>query len=155
MSHTIDLLKPAARTATDVASLIDAARVLTFRACARARERAVDPNTWSLAQVASLYDTAARLSLQARLLVVETQRLLAMAPAATVDETVLQLAAAKELDSLHALLVAAMNDASRALDTLESLQELGAERIQATSLQTPAALDVADVVQRLIERIKR
>lgn len=155
MNHTIDLLKPAARCATDVASLIDAARVLTFRACARARERAADPNAWTLAQVASLYDTAARISLQARLLVVETQRLLALAPAATADDTVLQLATARELDSLHALLVAAMHDASRALDTLESLQELGTDRIHATSLQTSAALDVADAVQRLIERIKR
>jgi hypothetical protein len=155
MNHTIDLLKPAARSATDVASLIDAARVLTFRACARARERAADPNAWSLAQVVSLYDTAARLSLQARMLVAETQRLLSMAPAATADDSMLQLSTAKELDSLHALLVAAMHDASRALDTLESLQELGSERMHAAPLQTPASLDVADVVQRLIERIKR
>src|SRR5687767_9581786 len=119
MTHTIDLLKPAARTATDVASLIDAARVLTFRACARARERVANPNAWSLGQVASLYDTAAQLSLQARLLVAEAQRLLAMAPAATADDTMLRLTTAKELGSLHALLVAAMHDASRALDTLE------------------------------------
>jgi hypothetical protein len=155
MNHTIDLLKPAARTATDVASLIDAARVLTFRACARARERAADPSAWSLGQVASLYETAAGLSLQARLLVAETQRLLALAPAATADDAMLQLTTARELDSLHALLVAAMHDASRALDTLESLQELGADRVQATSMTTPAGLDVAEVVQRLIERIKR
>jgi hypothetical protein len=153
MKQTIDLLKPAARSASDVAALIDAARVLTFQAHARSRQRAADPRACSVAQLESLYETASQLSLHARQLVAQTKHLLALAPAGAAPT--MGYDAAEELDALHALLVASMDDAVRALDTLEALQELGAEQIRADPLSAGATVELTEYVQQLIERLKR
>jgi hypothetical protein len=154
MKHTIDVLMPAARSASDVAALIDAARVLTFLARSRARERMTDPRACSIAQLEMLYRTASHVALQARQLVADTRRLLGLVPVgADTAESVLGIA--HELDALHALLVASMEDAGRALDTLEALQELGIEQVQGGPLSNDSTVELVDYVQRLIERLKR
>ena len=58
MPYPIDLLQAAAVQARDVATLIDAARVMTFAAQAKCRERSVQPDACSAAHVASLFSTA-------------------------------------------------------------------------------------------------
>lgn len=145
MSATLDLLRPAASRATDVAALLDAARVLTFLARSRARQRASDPQSCSGAELEALYDTAARLSGHARALVAETERLLALAQATPVAG-----GADAQVDALRALMTGAMANAARALATLESIQALGCEELGRAA--PPAnAVSAADAPDAAVE----
>jgi len=156
MSYPIDMLQSAAQHARQVATLIDAARVLTFTAQAKSRERLVQPDACSVAQIDSLLATAGATTLHARQMAADTRRLLgpldaeAMAQPLPDDPDALTL----ELDSMRLVLAHSIEDALRALDLLETVQELGERSLH--SLDGDEALSEEDerTLAQLFERLR-
>ena len=159
MSYPIDLLQAAAGHARDVATLIDAARVLTFTAQAKSRQRAVQPDACSVAQVSALFHTAGSAALHARQMAAETQLMLgplaeasqaALREPASEDEALL-----RELEDMRVVLSHSIKEALRALDMLETVQELGQRSLEgAAPCDTYAMEQSARYVEELFERLR-
>jgi tetratricopeptide (TPR) repeat protein len=143
----------AASPAQAVAALIDAARVLTFLAKARAHELQLEPRGDGADEIGSIYRTASNLALHGRRLVAEADTLLATVR----GEDLSQPAGDDEddLEVLRCLLAATMDDALTAIGMLESIQELGAEELQLGPLDTPSARANRQVVEELLARLRR
>src|SRR5690606_5658561 len=112
MSYPIDMLQSAAQHARQVATLIDAARVLTFTAQAKSRERLVQPDACSVAQIDSLLATAGATTLHARQMAADTRRLLGPLEPGAMDEPAPEATddLAVELDSMRMVLAHSIED---------------------------------------------
>jgi len=155
MTFSIAALAVAARRAKDVAALVDAARILTFLARARARESASASSPPSREHIECIYVTASRLAAFGRELAAETDRLLTAAEHAQPERTVMAGAVEGDVETLRALLVASMTEAVAAIDMLETIQELGAEELQAAPLGTTVMAEHQRVVDDLFDRLRR
>ena len=155
MSFSVAALAVAAHRAKDVAALVDAARILTFLARARARERAIESPPPSREHIQCIYLTASRLASFGRELAAETDRLLTAAEHAQPERTDIAGAAEGDVEMLRALLVASMTEAVAAIDMLESIQELGAEELQVAPLGTAVMAEHQRVVDDLFDRLRR
>lgn len=133
MSYPIDMLQSAARHARQVATLIDAARVLTFTAQAKSRERQVQPDACSVAQIDALLATAGATTLHAREMAADMRRLLGPPGAQVLEETHPDHPdeLGHELDAMRLMLAHSIDDALRALALLETVQELGERSLHA------------------------
>lgn len=153
MRYSIAALTVAAHRAKDVAALVEAARVLTFMARAKAREPAPPQ---SVGQIESIYRTASRLAFYGRELAAETNMLVEAAEGAAAEpEAALEGPLEHDIEVLRTLLVASMQDALSAIDTLESIQELGAEELDGAALGTESALEKRRYVDELLGRLRR
>ena len=156
MSYPIDMLQSAAQHARQVATLIDAARVLTFTAQAKSRERLVQPDACSIAQIDSLLATAGATTLHARQMAADTRRLLGPLEAGAMDEPLpedldeLTL----ELDSMRLVLAHSIEDALRALDLLETVQELGERSLHSAEGEEGLSEDDERTMAQLFERLR-
>ena len=155
MSFSVAALAVAAHRAKDVAALVDAARILTFLARARARERAIESPPPSREHIQCIYLTASRLASFGRELAAETDRLLMAAEHAQPERTDVAGALEGDVETLRALLVASMTEAVAAIDMLESIQELGAEELQVAPLGTAVMAEHQRVVDDLFDRLRR
>ena len=155
MSFSVAALAVAAHRAKDVAALVDAARILTFLARARARERAIESPPPSREHIQCIYLTASRLASFGRELAAETDRLLMAAEHAQPERTDVAGALEGDVETLRALLVASMTEAVAAIDMLESIQELGAEELQVEPLGTAVMAEHQRVVDDLFDRLRR
>ncbi len=156
MSYPIDMLQAAAQHARQVATLIDAARVLTFTAQAKSRERLVQPDACSVAQIDSLLATAGATTLHARQMAADTRRLLGPLDAQALeaplpdesDELTL------ELDSMRLVLAHSIEDALRALDLLETVQELGERSLHNGDGEAGLSEDDERTMAELFQRLR-
>jgi hypothetical protein len=155
MTFSIAALAVAARRAKDVAALVDAARILTFLARARSRERAIGSPRPSREHIECIYLTASRLAAFGRELAAETDRLLTAAEHAQPERTDIAGPLEGDIETLRALLVASMSEAVAAIDMLESIQELGAEELQVAPLGTTVMAEHRRVVDDLFDRLRR
>jgi hypothetical protein len=155
MSFSVAALAVAARRAKDVAALVDAARVLTFLARSRSRERSVVAQAASREHIESIYQTASRLASFGRELAAETDRLLTAAEQAQPEQSEVNGSLGGDVEVLRALLVASMTEAVGAIDMLESIQEIGAEDLQVAPLGTAMLAKQQRVVDQLFERLRR
>jgi hypothetical protein len=158
MSYSIAALAVAAHRAKDVASLVDAARVLTFLANARARDCLSHPQPGVVAarlHVDSIYRTAAALAAYGRELATDTEALLVAAESARPELAVVDATLDCDVETLRTLLVASMAEAQRAIDMLGSIQEVGAEELQAGTLGAAALVERQRAADALIERLRR
>jgi hypothetical protein len=155
MSFSIAALAVAAHRAKDVAALVDAARILTFLARERARERNIESPALSREHIECIYVTASRLAAFGRELAAETDRLLTAAEHAQPERTDIAGPIEGDVETLRALLVASMTEAVAAIDMLESIQELGAEELQVAPLGTAVMSEHQRVVGDLFHRLRR
>jgi hypothetical protein len=161
MTYSLAALAVAAHRAKDVAALVDAARVLTFLANTRAREclaRPQLPGAKARRQVETIYHTASHLAAYGRELAAETEQLLLAAERAEPERDEFcwhDGDSEADIETLRTLLVASMTEAGRAIDMLESIQEIGAEELQVGTLGSAAMVERQRETERLIDRLRR
>jgi hypothetical protein len=160
MTYSLAALAVAAHRAKDVAALVDAARVLTFLANTRARDCLARQPARPVArlQVESIYQTAGSLAAYGRELAAETEQLLSAAERAEPEpDEVFEFGDAIEgdVETLRSLLLASMHEAVRAIEMLESIQEIGAEELQVGCLGTAAMAERQRETEQLLVRLRR
>ena len=156
MSYPIDMLQSAAQHARQVATLIDAARVLTFTAQAKCRERRVQPDACSIAQIDSLLATAGATTVHARQMAADTRRLLGPLDAEATNAPVPDISEelTLELDAMRAMLAHSIDDALRALDLLETVQELGERSLHCDDHIPGLSEDDERTIEQLYQRLR-
>ena len=160
MNFSLAALAVAAQRAKDVAALVDAARVLTFLANTRARDclaRRTERPAVRL-QVESIYLTAGHLAAYGRELAAETEHLLSAAELAEPEPAEMLAfddATEGDVETLRSLLVASMHEAVRAIEMLESIQEIGAEELQVGWLGSAAMAERQRETEQLLGRLRR
>jgi hypothetical protein len=156
MRYSIAALAVAAHRAKDVATLVDAARVVTFLARSRAQECPNRPHEAQRQRVTSIYRVAGQLATYGRELAAETDRLLTAAENAQPELLEVRSSELDEdIEVLRALLVASMNEAVAAIDMLENIQELGADDLDAPPLGTTAFAEQRQAIEQLFARLRR
>jgi len=116
----------------------------------------VQPDACSIAQIDSLLATAGATTVHARQMAADTQRLLGPldieSMAAPVLDTHDELTL--ELDAMRLVLVHSIDDALRALDLLETVQELGERSLHSDDDTPRLSEDDERTIEQLYQRLR-